>query len=666
MTDMRLIERDQDINIECIDREERLILRDATVKDAISTIYTIDALAYSENRHSDDDDFIGKRFRISIEHEDGVRYFSGICTSARLVAHDDTITTFRLRLQPWLWSLTQTVDSRIFQKQTAVEIAKEVFRKYNLAKFSDKTAGFLQLEYHVQYMETDFDFVSRTLEENGIYYFFTQDEDGETLVFADGISAHGPVPGFAQIAFHHPDAEFGRHRPHIYAFESQKRVVPGEVTRSDANFTRQRQVAASRRRVPDIPKFSEALTIYEHRHSHPDAETGELKARLSAESLASRQHLAIGSCNVHGLGVGHRFTLGGHDKAKFNGEYLVRSAYHTITTDADLGGVSDGRDYECHFEVMPASRPFRPQQTTPAPQIYSIQTAVVTGPKGEEIYTNKFGCVKIQFLWDRYGELDENSSCWVRVATPWAGRKWGSLHIPRIGQEVIVQFEDGNPDRPVVTGMLFNAQNMPPYDLPAGATKSGLKSNSSLGGDGANEVCMDDTKGAESLAITAERDFSLTAKNDATMNVGFEKASPGSFTQKIKQNYTQEVESGDHSFTVKTGKSTSTIKAGQVVTVQGEGAHLDVTGERSVVASVKYGTEAPEVTMNGTTTLMAESPDLTVKGTSVTKIGEAQIEVDGTTVKITGSSQISISCGASSITLDASGVNIKGPLVKIN
>ncbi|MEM9199093.1 MAG: type VI secretion system tip protein TssI/VgrG, partial [Pseudomonadota bacterium] len=494
MTEMRLIDRDQDINIECVDSGERLVLRDATVKDAISSIYTIDAVAFSEDRQSDEDDFVGKRFRISVEHEGGIRYFSGICTAVRLVEHDHEISVFRFRIQPWLWSLTQTVDSRIFQNMTAVDIAKEIFRKYNLAKFSDKTTGLIIHEYHVQYMETDFDFIARTLEENGVYYYFKQDEDGETLVFADSISAHSPVPGYAEIEYHHPDADFGRYGPHIYAFESHQRVVPGEVTKSDANFTRQRQVAASRRRVPDVPKFAETLTIYEHLHSHADAETGELKARLSAESLASGQQLATGSCNVHALGVGHRFALKGHEKARFNGEYLVRSAYHTIASDADLGETSAGRDYECHFEVMPATRPFRPAKTTPAPQIYSIQTAIVTGPAGEEIFTNPFGCVKIQFHWDRYGEMDENSSCWVRVATPWAGRKWGSLHIPRIGQEVIVQFEDGNPDRPVVTGMLFNAQNMPPYDLPAGATKSGLKSNSSLGGDGANEVCMDDTK----------------------------------------------------------------------------------------------------------------------------------------------------------------------------
>lgn len=635
--------------------EHPLNLVRATFHDTMSALYRIDASVHIRSNEVSEADLIGKRFCLSIDQQARPRLLWGVCTSARSIELTRRARSFQLRIHPWMWHLTRNIDSRVFQNLTCVDIAAEVFAKYNFTLFDDTTADLPEIEFRVQYEESDFAFVCRTLEEHGVYFYFRHGENGEELVLCNSVSAHRPIEGFETIRYHETGGVIGRQEEFIDAFESQQQVIPSELTTSDTNFAQYNQVTLARRRALDVSGFAENMTVFQHQNTDESNATVETRARQGIEAIAAGQHVLSGSCNVRHLTVGSRFTLYDHDVEAFNQEYVVTSAFGSLTADADEEG--GGIDYQCQFEVIPAARPYRPMRTTPSPKINSLMTAVVTGPSGEEIYTDTHGRVKVQFHWDRYGANDQTSSCWIRVATPWAGRGYGSLSIPRIGQEVIVQFENGNPDRPIVTGMLYNAQNMPPYSLPANATQTGLRSNSSRGGGGANEIQLEDRKDAEALNITAERDYSLTVKNDAHINVGYEKGAPGSYSFNVHQHRIESISNGDFSLNVDTGNRSTFVNTNDIV---------EVHGDRSEKVTGTLGSEAAHVTMKGTTDLKAESPSIDINGTTTTKIGSAAIEVDGKTVKVTGAQEISLSVGPSSIVLNATGVTIVGPLVKIN
>lgn len=628
-------------------------LTNAAVHDGLSTLYEVDARIVTKDLTVHEADLIGKRFCIEIDlDDDAVRYLSGICTEARALGTDNRQRSFSIRISPWTWHLTRNVDSRVYQKMTCAQIAAEVFRKYNFSLFDDRTSDLPVIEYHVQYNESDLAFVCRTLEEHGVYFFHRQDQSGETLVLCDSIAAH---PSIGDLRYHQAEGIAGRSGDYIERIESQKRVIPTQVTKSDVNFTRRSQVSLGRRRAVDMPGFAEDLAVFEYGPSHADPDEGEAQARRSIEALVAGQHVLNGAGNARMLTVGSRFSLIEHDVGELNTEYLCTAATYALRGFED--GSGSDTEYYCSFELIPSARPYRPAKLTPAPRIHSVLTAVVTGPSGEEIYTDEYGRVKIQFHWDRYGPSDQTSSCWVRVATPWAGSGWGSLVIPRIGQEVVVQFENGNPDRPIITGMLFNAENMPPYQLPAAASQSGFRTNTTKGGGGANEIQFDDKAGQEQLNITGQRDYSLTVKNDASVNVGYETGEPGSFSFNVHQDRVESISNGDYNLGVRSG-SRSTF----VATNDG----LEIGGDRSEIVTGTLGSEAAHIKMNGKTDLKAESPDIDINGKSKTKIGSAAIEVDGTTVKMTGAQEISLTVGGSSIVLNAAGVTILGPLVKIN
>ena len=646
---------------------------DVSWHGSLGGMYHVDAELIVKDASCLEADLIGKRFIIEYGQDADTLRLSGICIRAAARGYRNLYPRFDVAVFPWLWHLTQNHDSRVYQNMTCVEIAVEIFRRYNFSLFEVQVGELEKMVYRVQIDEDDYSFVCRTLEEHGVYFYFRQDAQGEIMVMTDNVGGH-PLPPTNNPAKLRPTYGAASARDQfIDHFASERHVVPTEVTDSHANFTRSKQVALARRQSSDLPGFSERMSVFQHRPSEGSVDDGEARARRRIEAVETRHHRFRGGGNLRSLTVGSRFKLQSDDNAELEGTYLIVSGSYLLTANDDSGYFHEFPDqslaveeFRCRFEAIPASRPYRPQRITPGPQVNSIMTAVVTGPPGEEIHTDEFGRVKIQFHWDRYGPKDQTSSCWVRVATPWAGKSWGSLVIPRIGQEVIVQFEDGDPDRPIVTGMLYNAENKPPYTLPAGATQSGFKSNTSKGGGGANEIRMEDRKDAQELSLTAEKDYALTVKNDATISVGFEKASPGSMVQKVKQDLTSEVESGDHTFTVKTGKSTVTIASGREETIEAGGDKLDVTGERTVNASVEYKVTTPKATIHAADTAEIELQDVTVNGTVKTTIGENEIEITGTTVKITGMQSIELVCGASSIKLDASGVTVMGPMIKLN
>ncbi len=653
--------------ISCPDSDLDLTLIRAEIREALMELYTIRADVLVETAPSEEF-FVGKRFLIDMPTRSGRRWFHGTCVAAERRVPEDGGTLFSLVLRPRQWLLGEASDCRIFQELSCIEIAKTLAGEICGGGLKDElSTSCPALGFTVQYRESALAYLSRLFEEHGLFFLFRQEEAEETLLVWDGESRAPVVPEAGEIVFDDSrEGDLGD-MPRMLGFGPRREFVARRIAQTDYDFTKVGANLFTERAVPAV-HGEDAAEEFRYPGGYREVEDGERLTRTRADARSAGEDVCTGRTNVDELRLAHTFELTQHPDPVLNREYFITGlTHHIVGEKAPLAAGAEEGPYRCSLTAIPRREvPFRPLMATPRSRISGIQTAVVTGPAGEEIYTDRYGRVKLQFHWDRRGQHDENSSCWIRVSTPWAGQGWGSVAVPRIGQEVVVQFEEGDPDRPIVTGMLFNERNQPPYPLPGGATLSGLKSNSSPGGRGANEIQMEDGKDREALNVTAERDYALTVKNDANISVGFEKGAPGSMVQKVKQDLTEEVDAGNHSFTVKAGKSTVKIAAGRTETIEGGGDGLDVTGKRTVKASESYEVTTPKASINADNEAEVVSTTTTVTGKSKTMIGEAEIEVTGTTVKITGATSIELVSGPSSIKLDASGVTVAGPMVKLN
>jgi type VI secretion system secreted protein VgrG len=515
---------------------------------------------------------------LTIDGDHGPRYFHGIIARFGQVGWDGEQVRYRATLRPWFWLLTRTSNCRIFQGgKTVPDIVQEVFRD---AGFSDFDASRLSQSYRpwdflVQYRESDFNFVSRILEQEGIYYYFTHKADKHTLVLADAQSSHEKTPGYETIPFIPASLGTVREREHIDRWSFAGQVVPGKTFLDDFNFESPRGDRKSAVSSPRPGGYAD-FEIYNYPGEFKDQSEGEVQARVELERQQSDYEVFEGGGDARGLTTGALFDLSGYFRADQDKKYLVTSSSYVLDVAAyasqpDAGGSSD---YRCSFSAIDAQQQFRPPAITPKPVVQGPQTAIVVGQKGEEIWTDKYGRVKLQFHWDRYGASDEESSCWVRVAQIWAGAKWGGIHLPRIGQEVIVDFLEGDPDRPIVTGRVYNADNMPPYPLPDNRTQSGIKSRSSPGGgpSNANELRFEDKKGSEQVFVQAEKDLQTLIKNDEQRTIGHDR---------------QTDISNDEQITI-TGNRTEKVGKVETVTVAGNRSHsigaddnLEVTGVRA-------------------------------------------------------------------------------------
>jgi len=459
----------------------------------------------------------------------GVRYFHGYCTRFALTGERGGYVTYGMELRPWLWFLTRTADCRIFQNKTVPEILAEIFREHGFSDFKNTLSRtYRTWEYCVQYRETDFDFVSRLMEQEGIYYFFAHEAGKHTLVLADSYGAHDSFDGYARIPYYPPSVDTMRDE-HIYEWLVDKSVQPGKVVLRAYDFRKPKanlevNLAVSRDHAQADHE------IYDFPGEHLERNEGDAYVRARMEELDAQHERVRGTATARGIRAGALFSLTEFPRKDQNREYLVVSSRQSILLDAYESSEGEGLQYSCSFEAMDSRTPYRAPRVTPKPSVKGPQTAVVVGKAGEEIWTDEYGRVKVQFHWDRYGKADENSSCWVRVAQVWAGGNWGAMFIPRIGQEVIVDFIEGDPDRPIVTGRVYNADNMPPYGLPDEKTKSTLKSRSSKGGgrDNFNEIRFEDKKGKEEIYVHAERDMNRVVENNDVLKVGFSSLDGGS------------------------------------------------------------------------------------------------------------------------------------------
>ncbi|MGB0129925.1 MAG: type VI secretion system tip protein TssI/VgrG, partial [Rhodocyclaceae bacterium] len=384
--------------------------------------------------------------------------------------------------------------------------------------------------------------------------------------------------------------------------------------------------------------------------SYTDSKRGGDYAKIRLEALQVTRQRYSGKGNARGVGVGHVFNLADHPRASLNKEYLVVGAEHELmSAEHELGALPDLSSYSLttDFTAIDSARPFRPARITPRPAMRGPQTAVVVGPKGEELHTDKYGRVKLKFPWDRYGKSDETASCWVRVAQGWAGKQWGQLFLPRIGQEVIVDFLEGDPDRPIITGRVHNADQMPPYDLPGHQTRSTIKTRSSPGGSDANfnELRFEDKKDAEEIYFHAERDFNRVVENNDSLKVGFEKKDDGNQVVEIFNNQTLTIGNNQAS----EGSQTISVWKDRTTTIQ--------TGDDTL--EVAIGSQAVKIHKDRTTTLSTGNDTLTVT------TGNQSVEIKAGTQSTEAMQSITLKVGQNSITIDQTGITIKALQVKV-
>ena len=519
---MEMTQRHRHIGVGTPLGEDVLLLRSCTVSEGLSQLFHMSLETLSERRDVDFDDIVGENITVRVElPEGGTRYFNGYVSRFVQAAGTRRLARYQAEVVPWLWFLTRTADCRIFQEKNVPDIVKEVLRDFGYSDISDRTTGtYREWDYCVQYRETAYQFISRLLEQEGIYYFFEHEDGKHTLVLADDMSAHESYPGYAELRYRAARSAL-RHGEFLFDWTSEKQVRTGAYALNDYDFTDPGKTLRAMRQIAREHGGSE-FEVFDHPGEYTEFDDGERYARLRIEEAQADHELHRGATNARGIAPGCTIALRDLPREDRNREYLVTHAVHTFETDAYDTETEEaprsGATYATTFTAIPTSEAFRPPRVTPKPVVYGCQTATVTGPSGDEIHTDEHGRVKVQFHWDRRGQGDENSSCWIRVAQHWAGKQWGAVFNPRIGQEVVVDFLEGDPDHPIVVGRVYNGANMPPYvDEP---TKSTIKSNTSKGGGGFNELRFEDEKGKEQVFLHAQRSKDERVRGDSREFVG--------------------------------------------------------------------------------------------------------------------------------------------------
>ena len=506
--------------------EDVLLLEGFSGDEAVSAPfgYTLDLL--SEDPAVAASSVLRTPMSVTIKTLDGSgeRFIHGLVRSFAQLGQSEGLTSYRAEIVPWLWFLSLSSDCRIFQNMTVPDIVMQVFKNWGYSDYQLKLVKpHPERVFCVQYRESHLNFVSRLLEEEGIFYFFEHSKGKHMLTLADDNGAVKPCPvqSKARMA---SDVGQWQKEDVVTSWEHEYSLHTGKVTLRDYDFEQPSlQLEAS-----VAGKQPEEHYAYPGRYTSLD--DGDRFARLLLEAEEARQHVARGAGTCRTFQTGYRFDLKDHYSKDVNQTYMLLDVRHSGRAGDYRTWESAPFDYRNDFTVIPYSVPYRPLRLAPKPRIWGTQTALVVGKKGEEIWTDKQGRVKVQFYWDRVGKKDENSSCWVRVSSAWAGKGWGGIHIPRIGQEVIVEYLEGDPDLPIITGRIYNAEQVPPYGLPGNQTQSGIKSRSSKGGgtDNFNEIRFEDKKGGEEVYIHAEKNKTEIVENDNAESIGHdEKISVG-------------------------------------------------------------------------------------------------------------------------------------------
>ena len=628
--------------------DDVLLLKGFTGSEGISQLFRFDLELLSENSSIAFKDIIGQNvtFRIALA-EDKERYFNGFVSRFVQSGSDVRFTHYQMEVVPWLWFLTRNADCRIFQNMSIPDIIQKVFKDHGFSDFkSSITGSYDPREYCVQYRETDFNFVTRLMEQLGIFYFFQHENGKHTLVMADSHTAHQPCPDQGKAHFN-ASMSVLESEDVITSFQIGQEMRTGKYSLTDYNFeTPSTSLLAGEPTVVSVGPNS-AYEIYDYPGEYLNQTQASALTKVYMQEEEATHKVVTGTGVCRGFIPGYSFDLEEHYRDDLNTTYVLTQVRHiaTVGENYTFEAEGGGSHYSNQFVCIPSSTPFRPPRTTPKPIVQGPQTAVVVGKSGEEIWTDKYGRVKVQFYWDRLGKKDDNSSCWIRVSQPWAGKNWGAMWIPRISQEVIVSFLEGDPDRPIITGRVYNADSMPPYTLPDEQTKSTFKSYSSKGGDGFNEFRFEDKKGEEQVFIHAEKNFDIRVKNNEYETVSKD------LHLIVEQDRFEHVKNDHH----------ETIDRDQAQSI-GRDHHLKVSGKQAIAVdgsqSLKVGGDVTEQ----------------FNGNHSEQVSQALYLKAGMTIVIEAPMGITLKCGGNSVVVDPVGVTltssalitIMGTLVNIN
>ena len=611
-----------------------LVLR-FQAREALSSLYEVRLeVAAGPDVEVDIPSLIGKPACLTVHSEVESRFFHGIV--ARMAQGGTNLQNrypkrFEVTVVPKLWTLRHASNCRIFQDQTTPQIVEKILKEHQVKARLDLTGTYRIREYCVQYRETDLDFISRLLEEDGITYRFEHEQGEHTLVLVDATTSFPDVPGDATLIFNSGGAL--AETEVVSSVSRTLEMRSGSVALRDFNFLRPAQDLSAKEESDGAEK---ALQLYDYPGGYGEAGDGKTLAKVRLQEVRARADVVEGTAEGRRLGAGTLFTLSEHPEEAINQRYLVLEVEHEgnqpeLADEAsadDAGGAEDGAErappFTNRFYAMPASVPFRPERVTPRPQIFGAQTATVVGASGEEIDTDEHGRVKVQFHWSRADKSHPLTSCWVRVSQAWAGAGWGALWIPRIGHEVVVEFLEGDPDRPLVTGSVYNGANPPPVPLPGQKTKSVIRSNSSPGGSGSNELRFEDAAGSEEVYLHAQKDYTIAVENDKNQTVGRdEKLKVGrDRTLLVQGNQGHQVD-GNDDLQVK-GNQTISVSGTRTTTISGNDTQT-IGGDRTVSVGVAHSLSVGAAA----TEQVGAAKMVTVGGAYEIAVGGAMNEVVG-------------------------------------
>ena len=698
-----------------------LLLAEFSGTEGLSELFEFELLLWSENLAVNPASIVGKSVTLQVVTNGAPRWINGIVSRFCASGRRGAMRQYRASVVPTLWLLTRVQDCRIFQEKSIPDIIKAVFESRGLTnyKMSALSSSYPELEYVVQYRETDFDFVSRLMERAGIFYYFEHNNNEHTLVLGDSNSTfQSTTPADVQIV---DESTAKSDMDAITIWEQTFSYQSGKWSQSDYNFI---DHPASTNKTPaeELLLSLETELILHQIARYERYDFPGLFEQISQGHDATKARIQgndVGYQVVHGVSQcaffvpGQKFKVANSDvQSEIGKKYVITSVTHRSHEATSYPMTVGSREvlpaYQNEFKCIPADVQFRPERKTEVPSVHGIQSAVVVGPEGEEIYTDSYGRIKVQFFWDRAGVRNENSSCWIRCAQFAAGKNWGSMFLPRVGQEVAVSFLDGNVDRPLVTGVLYNADQMPAYPLPDDKTKSYIKTNSTMGGDGFNEICFEDLADNEQIFVHAQRNFDLRVLNDRLQNVlndchlivgqevdGEKQGSQyqsvfankelhvmGNQIEHIEGNFQLTVGKGDaddggNFDLLVANKMTESIEGDHDFTLNGD-QKQKLYGDQSVeiIGDVKQNIAGSHSTnmLGGRKQKILEDDSHQIGG-SLHQKAEGNVGVEaaadiylkgGMNVVIEAGAELTLKVGGSYIVINPTGVSVVGPLVNLN
>ncbi|APZ05194.1 type IV secretion protein Rhs [Kosakonia cowanii JCM 10956 = DSM 18146] len=589
---------------------EGLLFWKISGREALSEAFSFTLQLLGTDARMDRSQLLGKPVTVTLPTQglSGSRYLNGKITRVAVSAVELSGTryaVYQLTVESDLWPMKRDRNLRIFQGQTVPQIVKTLLGEYQVNIEDKLTGSYRTWEYCVQYQESSFDFISRLMELEGIAYHFKHEADKHTLVLTDAATQHQPFSGYEFIPYHQTPSGGSTDEEGISQWALEDSVTPGIYSLDDYDFRKPNAWLFQARQNPNSPSPG-TIDVYDWPGRFVEHGHGEFYARIRQERWQVEHQQIEGTATAIGIAPGCTFQLTNAAFFNDNGEYLVTAAHYNFEENRYASGADSQTVHRIDFSVIPSSVVFRPPQHTPWPRTYGPQTARVVGPQGESIWTDKYGRIKVKFHWDRLAKGDDTSSCWVRVSSAWAGQGYGGVQIPRVGDEVVIDFINGDPDRPIVTGRVYNEASMPPWALPAAATQMGFLSRSKDGSvDNANALRFEDKAGEEQVWIQAERNLDTHVKNDETRSVGgsqtvnitrdhsgkvagthfqatqlsHDEVIGGDFTQKVQGNLT--LASGS-SIKLVTGQSALILGANGTVTLQCNDFKIDALGSGQI------------------------------------------------------------------------------------